>query len=90
MTTHQFFSFLVLAKKRVNLILLLHLAVFNDYYFFSYAQLPHLFCVVFMPELQEAFPRLTFIHLLDGVSVDLKADTHQIRKLNTKGRGEAV
>lgn len=55
--------------------------------FFSYAQLPHLFCVVFMPELQEAFPMLTFIYLLDGVSVDLKADTHQIRKLRTQKAG---
>lgn len=87
MTTHQFFPFLFLAKKRVNLILILHLAVFNDYYFFSYAQLPHLSCVVFMPELQEAFPVLTFIYLLDGVSVDLKADIHQIRKLSTQKAG---
>ncbi|CAM9132676.1 unnamed protein product, partial [Bubo scandiacus] len=40
-----------------------------------------------MPELQEAFPMLTFIYLLGGVSVDLKADTHQIRKLRTQKTG---
>lgn len=55
--------------------------------FFCYAQLPPLFCAVFMPELQEAFPMLTFIHLLDGVSVDLKADINQIRKLRTQKAG---
>lgn len=55
--------------------------------FFSYAQLCHLFRVVFMPELQEAFPTLTFIYLVGGVSVDLKADTHQIRRLKTQKTG---
>lgn len=80
-TTDQFFSFLVLSKN-VNFILISYLAfIFLLLLFFSYAQLCHPFCVVFMPELQEAFPMLTFIYLLGGVSVDLKADTHQIRKL---------
>lgn len=37
-----------------------------------------------MPELQEAFPMLTFIYSLGGVSVDLEADTTQIRKLRTQ------
>lgn len=82
MTIHYFFllSFIKKCKLHPNF-------AFSMFIFllllFSYAKVYHLFCAVFMPGLQEAFPMPTFIYL-GGVSVDLKADTHQIRKIRTQ------
>lgn len=82
--------FLILSFiKKVNFNLMSHLACLLFIIFQLCSTLPSIFCVVFMPELQEAFPMLIFIHLLGGVSVDLKADTHQIRNSEHKRQGQS-